>query len=115
MVEEMVSTKPRWTIVRLSSKGAGPDGARPGARSRSAVADTGARLGGYPAPGVEGNRQEKPVASRGRGDLLPAAGAVPRFSRAGFGLRSRREPSGYRENRPVAVGHASAIDGGADP
>src|ERR1700730_12060929 len=96
-VEDTVSAKPRWTIVRFSSKGAGPDGARPGARSRSAVADTGARLGGYPAPGVEVYRQEKSVASRGRGDLFPAAGAVPRFSRGGFGLRSGREPSGCGE------------------
>ena len=90
-------SKPRWTIVRFSSKGAGPDGARPGARSSSAVADTGARLGGYPAPGVEEYRQEKSVASRGRGDLLSVAGGGPRFSRAGFSLRSGRGPSGCGE------------------
>ena len=70
---------------------------RRGARSRSAVADTGARLGEYPAPGVEEYRQEKSVASRGRGDLLSVAGGGPRFSRAGFSLRSGRGPSGCGE------------------
>ena len=78
------------------------------------MADYGPRLGAYPVPCLEGYRQEKPVASRGRRNLLPAAGAIPRFGCAGFGLQSGRGPSGYGEKRPVAVWYASAIDRDAD-
>ena len=74
------------------------------------MANYGARLEGYPVAGLEGYRREKPVASRGRCNLLPADGAIPRFGRAGFGLRSGRESSRYDEKRPVAVGYASAIN-----
>src|SRR5665213_270013 len=103
-----------WTIVRFSSKGTRPDAAGPRSRCRRPLADTGARLGGYPAPSVEGDGREKSVAGCGRGDLLPAAGAVPRLGRAGFSLRFGRKPSGCSEKRSVPVGHASAIDRGTD-